>query len=145
MKKVGFLLLLFLIFTESYSQVEVRGVTRIETEGIQSDSINTSPNKDFEERISIKPIEESSNAVEIRFYAHTALTTTRDLQIIQLHKRAWKGILFEETNHPRVKISKYKLKAKAGLAEVYRMLLENNLTRLPNQEELTPKMRKVTK
>jgi hypothetical protein len=36
------------------------------------------------------------------------------------------------------------LKAKAGLAEVYSMLLENNLTRLPNQEELKPKMRKVT-
>jgi hypothetical protein len=82
MKKVGFLLLLFLVLTESYSQVVLSGITRIETEGIQSDSINTSPNKDFEERIRIKPIEESGNDVEIRFYAHTMLTDTRDLQII---------------------------------------------------------------
>ncbi len=144
MKKVGLLLLLFLVVIKCYSQVAVRGVTKIETDGIQSDSANTSPNKDFEERIRIKPIEESSNEVEIRFYAHTLLTDTRDLQIIQLHKSAWKGLLFRETNHPRIKINKYKLKAKAGWAEVFGMLLENNLTRLPNQEELKPGMRKVS-
>ncbi|MDO1444877.1 hypothetical protein Q0590_01375 [Rhodocytophaga aerolata] len=144
MKKIGFLLLLFLIFTKSYSQVEIRGVNKIATQGIQSDSINVSPNKDFEERIRIKPTKESKNDVEIRFYAHSTLTDTRDLLIIQLHESTWKGIIFRETNYPKIKISKYKLKAKAELAEVYTTLLENNLTRLPNQEELKPKMRKVS-
>ncbi|QHT70417.1 hypothetical protein GXP67_29065 [Rhodocytophaga rosea] len=144
MKKIGFSLLLFLVFTKSYPQVEIRGVSRIETDGIQSDSLSRSPNKDFEERIRIKPIVGSSNDVEIRFYAHTLLTHTRDLRIIKLNKNTWEGILFKETNHPRIKIRRYKLNPKSGFDALFSLLLENNLTRLPDQEELKPKMRKVT-
>jgi hypothetical protein len=144
MKNLSFSLLIFLVFTNSYSQVGVRDVKRIEAVVIQSDSLNTSPNRDYEERIKIRPIQEANNDVEIRFYVHTSLTNTRDLKIIYSNKGNWNGILFRETNYPKIKIRKYSLKAKSGFEELFSLLLENNLTRLPNQEDLKPKMRKVS-
>jgi len=98
MKNISFLLLfMFLALAKSHSQVEVHGVNKIETDGIQSYSLNKSLNKDFEEQIKIKPRKESSNDIEIRFYAHSILTATRDLKIIKLDKSTYR-LLNSQTN-----------------------------------------------
>ena len=48
MNKLLLLLIIMCLLCEnSFSQVEIRGVTTIVTDGIQSDSVNLSPNKDL--------------------------------------------------------------------------------------------------
>ena len=43
----------FLFAQTAYSQVDLRGNTSIETHRIQSDTVNNSPNKQFEKRIKL--------------------------------------------------------------------------------------------
>lgn len=131
-----------LLCENSFSQVEIRGVTTIVTDGIQSDSVNRSPNKEFEKRIKLIPIDKSNNKVEIRFYKHEELSSTKDLKVLELKGDSWTGTEYKETNHPKIKIKKFELSAQNGFEELFKMLLHNNLTRLPSQKELEPKMKK---
>lgn len=131
-----------LLCEKSFSQIEIRGVATIVTDGIQSDSVNLSPNKEFEKRIKLKPIDESENKVEIRFYKHEELSSTKDLKVLVLNGDSWKGIQYSESNYPKVRIKKYDLVAQNGFAELVEMLFRNSLTSLPSQKELEPKMKK---
>ena len=140
------LILLFLfnclICVAGFTQVEIRGVTKIQTDGIQSDTVNLSPNKEFEKRINLKPIHESENKVEIRFYKLENLSNTKDLKILVLRDDSWEGTLYSESNYPKIRIKKFELEAPGGFQEFFMMLLQNNLTSLPDQKELKPKMKK---
>ncbi|WP_162051350.1 hypothetical protein [Pontibacter pamirensis] len=143
MKKLLLLLIVMFLHCEnSFSQVEIRGVTTIVTDGIPSDSVNLSPNKEFEKRIELKPIDKSDNKIEIRFYKHEELSSTKDLKVLELKGDSWKGTQYSETNYPKVKIKKFDLVAQYGFAELVKMLLQNNLASLPSQKELEPKMKK---
>ena len=143
MKKLLFLLMVMCLLCEkSFSQVEIRGVTTIVTDGIKSDSINLSPNKGFEKRINLKPIDESDNKVEIRFYKHEELSSTKDLKVLELKGDLWKGTQYSESNYPKIRIKKFDLVAQNGIAELVEMLFRNNLASLPSQKELESKMKK---
>jgi len=133
---------MFLLLEKGYSQVETSDNS---TDKADEKSANlTSPNKDFEKRTKIKPIAESENDVEIRFYVYNLLTRTSQLKILSLKDGNWKGTLYNELNHPIRRIRKFKLKSKNGFEELYKSLLQNNLTKLPSQDELKQRMRKVT-
>ncbi|RDC66178.1 hypothetical protein AHMF7616_04809 [Adhaeribacter pallidiroseus] len=127
---------------KSFSQVEVRGISKIELAGIQSDSINLSANKEFEKRIKLKSIEKSENEVEIRFYELLSLSNTRNLKVLVLKNDIWKATEFSEINNPRLKISKFALDAPNGFELVIQKLFQNKLTKLPSQEALKPRMKK---
>jgi hypothetical protein len=143
MKKLTLLLLLVCLLCEkSFSQVEVRGVTTIVTDGFQSDSINLSPNKEFEKRTKLKPIDKSDNKVEIRFYKHEELSNTKDLKVLELKGDSWTGTEYKESNYPKIRIKKIDLAAQNGFEELVKMLIQNNLASLPSQKELEPKMKK---
>ncbi|WP_115375075.1 hypothetical protein [Adhaeribacter pallidiroseus] len=136
------ILLLFFVSLKSFSQVEVRGISKIELAGIQSDSINLSANKEFEKRIKLKSIEKSENEVEIRFYELLSLSNTRNLKVLVLKNDIWKATEFSEINNPRLKISKFALDAPNGFELVIQKLFQNKLTKLPSQEALKPRMKK---
>ena len=136
------ILLLFFVSLKGFSQVEVRGITKIEFAEIQSDLINLSANKDFEKRIKLKPIEKSENEVEIRFYELQSLSNTRNLKVLVLKNDIWKGIEHSEINNPKIKIERFALIAPGGFEELINKLFQNNLTKLPSQEALKPKMKK---
>jgi hypothetical protein len=134
---------IILLFTTSlWGQTTIRGTTKIPTDGIISDTINNSPNKEFEKRIKIKPIDKSYNEIEIRFYKLTALSNTRNLRIITLKNDTWTALEYDEWNNP-VKIKKYKLKI-TDFDSFTIKLLDQKLTSLPNQSELKDKMKKFT-
>lgn len=141
-KLILFLLVMSLLSEKSFSQLEVRGDPTIETDSIQSDSSNLSPNKDFEKRINLKPINESQYKFEIRFYEHEGISNTRDLKVLMLNSKSWEGTLYSESNYPIIRIKKYRLEAQKGFPELINMLLQRNLTQLPSQEKLKPKMKK---
>ncbi|PVY40902.1 hypothetical protein C8E01_106244 [Pontibacter virosus] len=131
-----------LLCEKSFSQIEIHGVTTLVTDGIKSDSVNLSPNKEFENRIKLKPIDKSGNRVEIRFYEHETLSSTKDLKVLELKGDSWTGTQYKESNYPKIRIKKFELVAQNGFEELVKLLLQNNLTRLPSQEELSLKMKK---
>lgn len=136
------ILLLFFVSLNGFSQVAARGSTKIEFDRIQSDSINLSENKDFEKRIKLKPIDKSENEVEIRFYELLSLSNTKNLKVLVLKNDIWKATEYSEINNPKLQISKFILDAPNGFEFVIQKLFQNNLTKLPSQETLKPKMKK---
>ncbi len=132
-----------LLFCEAgFSQADRYKVLALEASTVQSDSTNFSPIKVFEKRIKLKPINESENRIEIRFYELESANNTRDLTVLELQNDTWKGTHYSESNLPESKVKKFGLEADKGFAEVVQMLIDNNLTKLPSQEELKPKMKK---
>jgi hypothetical protein len=135
--------LILLISLSTWGQTTIRGTTIINSDGIISDSVNNSPNKEFEKRIKINPIDKSDSELEIRFYKLTSLSDTKNLKIIKLKDKEWTSIEYDEWNNP-VKIKKYKLEATTDFETFISKLFEQNLTRLPNQDQLKDKMKKLT-
>jgi hypothetical protein len=136
------LILLFTFFccAKSFAQEAIRRVTAIEN-SIQADTVNLSPNKEFENRIKLKPINESLNDIEIRFYEKDELSNTINLKILELKDSIWLGTLYGESNYPTIRVTNFELIALSGFENVLRMLLQKNLTSLPGQHELKPKMK----
>jgi hypothetical protein len=134
--------ILFISFS-TWGQTTIRGTTKINSDGIISDSVNNSPNKQFEKRIKIKSIDKSDSELEIRFYKLTSLSNTKNLKIIKLRDKEWTSMEYDEWNNP-VKIKKYKLKAMTDFESFEIKLLDQNFTRLPNQDDLKDKMKKFT-
>jgi hypothetical protein len=135
--------LILLISSSAWGQTTIRGTTKIETDGIISDSTNNSPNKKFEKRVNIKPINKSDYEIEIRFYKLTSLSNTRNVKIIKLKNDNWTALEYDEWNNP-VKIKKYNLNAGLGLETFTLKLFNQKLISLPNQRELMGKMKKFT-
>lgn len=134
-------LLTFFCCAKSFAQGGNTGVRTINN-SIESDTINLSPNKEFERRVNLQPINESLSEIEIRFYERDELSNTINLKIIELKDSVWLGTLYGESNYPSIKITKYKLKSKSGFENVLRMLGQKNLFSLPSQHELKPRMKK---
>jgi hypothetical protein len=131
------------ISLSTWGQTTIRGTTNISSDGIISDSVNNSPNKKFEKRINIRSIDKSDSELEIRFYELTSLSNTNNLKIIKLRDKEWTSIEYDEWNSP-VKIKKYKLNAMTDFDSFAIKLLDQNLTRLPDQDDLKDKMKKYT-
>ncbi|WP_439881569.1 hypothetical protein ACSX1A_00130 [Pontibacter sp. MBLB2868] len=147
MKKYCLIIIFTLLYCiHGYAQrKQASDIQRSKEDNIQSDSINLSPNRDFEKKVGLTPIDKTANTTEVRFYKLNELSGTRNLIIIAVKDSVWTAIEYAEHNMP-VKIKKYKLKAEQGqLSSFMRVLLNHNLAYLPNQKELEPKMKKYTK
>lgn len=131
------------ISLSAWGQTTIRGTTTITTDDIISDSVNNSPNRKFEKRVKIKPIDKSNSELEIRFYKLRSLSNTTNLKIIKLRNKEWTSVEYDEWNNP-VRIKRYKLAAVPDFESFIRKLLEQNLTRLPTQQQLEGKMKKFT-
>jgi hypothetical protein len=125
-------ILIFLITSSAWGQTTIRG-TNIPSDGIVSDTTNSSPNKDFEDKIDLKPIDASSYDFEIRFYRLTAATNKRNLRIIRCAGGEWEALEYENTNS---KIQKHLLIPTIGYETFLTTLTKHNFTTLPDQSEV---------
>lgn len=146
MKKYRLIIILALLYCmNGYAQRrQLSDIQLSKADSVQSDSVNLSPNSDFEKKVGLTPIDKSANATEVRFYKLDELSGTRNLKIVAVKDSIWTALEYAEQNKP-VKIKKYKLKAEQGqLRSLMQLLLNHNLAYLPNQAELEPKMKKYT-
>lgn len=135
------LFLLLLLGHISFGQTTIRGDTRISTDGFCGDSLNSSPNLAFNDRIKLSQIDKSSARVDFRLYRLHSLSNTKNLRRIFLVDTTWNAVEYNEWNKP-VKIKKYKLSAKTSFDSLFLGLLSYNILTLPNQSQLKSKMRK---
>lgn len=136
--------LLFLLLLSghiSFGQITIRGITTISTDGIYGDSLNNSPNLEFNDRIKLVQIDKSSASVDIRLYRLHSLSNTKTLRRLFMVDTTWNAVEYDEWNKP-VKIKKYKLRAKPSFDSLFLRLLSYNILTLPNQSQLKSKMRK---
>jgi len=135
--------LTFLFATsQAIGQTEISGTTEIETDKIAFDTINLSPNKNFEKKAKIKPIDKVDGDIEIRFYKLNSLSNTNNLKIIRLKDNKWTAHEYNEWNRP-MRIKKYSLNVQNGFQIFLKKLLQQNISSLPSQNELKDKMRKL--
>lgn len=135
------LFLLLLLVQISFGQTVIKGVTTISTDGINGDSLNSSPNFVFNDRIKLVQIDKSSAKVDIRLYRFHSLSSTKTLRRLFMVDTSWNAVEYDEWNKP-VKIKKYKLRAKPSFDSLFLRLLSYNILTLPNKAELKSKMRK---
>ena len=110
------------------------GQTPITSEAVVSDTVNNSPNKDFETKIDIEPINLIESDFEIRFYKLTAVRNIRNLKIVRLLNGEWQALEFEEKAKSR--IQRYGLIATQGFDTFLTNLTKEHFTTLPNQSEV---------
>ena len=69
MKKYRLVIIIALLFCiNGYAQRrQIPDIQLSKADNIQSDSINLSPNSDFEKKVGLTPIDKSTNATEVRF------------------------------------------------------------------------------
>lgn len=134
-------LILLLLGHLTYGQTIVRGVTTISTDTIFSDTVNTSPNSAFNNRINVSPIDKSKAKVDIRLYKHFSLSNTNTLCRVFLVDTIWNSSEFVEWNSPP-KIKKYSLVAKPHYDSFFVRLLSANIMTLPSQADIKRKMKK---
>lgn len=110
------------------------GQTPITSEGVISDTVNNSPNRGFETKIDIEPINLVESDFEIRFYKLTSARNTRNLRIVRLVHGEWEALEFEEKAKSR--IQRHGLIATRGFDAFLTHLTTDNFTTLPNQSEV---------
>jgi hypothetical protein len=125
------------------AQANDEAITIIMNNKIAADSVNHSPNGDFEKRIKINPIDQSDNEFEIRYYKHFSLSNTKNLKIIKYNKGKWQVVLYEEWNRP-VKIKKRALTPTSEFDAFVKFLIDKNILSLPDQSQLYDRMKKTT-
>lgn len=131
---------MFLIASSALGQTIIRGTTSITSEGVVSDTINHSPNRDFEKRINLGPIDSSSFDFEIRFYKLTAATNKRNLRIVRLTNEKWDALEFYENR--KSKIKERLIFPIAGFNTFVENLIRNNFHTLPNQTQIEKRIEK---
>jgi len=131
-------ILILLIATSAWGQTTIRGTTTITSDGVVSDTINRSPNRDFEKRINLGPIDSSSFDFEIRFYKLTAVTNKRNLRLVRLIAGQWESFEFDENN--KSKITKRTIVPIIGYDMFLTNLTKYNFTSLPNHSDLDKKI-----
>lgn len=139
MTRITLILLLFGQF--AYGQTIIRGVTTVSTDTILGDTVNTSPNTAFNNKIKLAAIDNSEAKVDIRLYKHFSLSNTKALRRIFLVDTNWNASEFVEWNSPP-KIKRHSLAAKANYDSFFVRLLSAKIMTLPSQAELKSKMRK---
>lgn len=76
--------IVFLFVTGSvFGQTAIPVPFAVASEQMISDTINHSPNRDFEKRIGLGPIDSGSFDFEVRFYKLKAVTNQRNLRLIR--------------------------------------------------------------
>jgi len=112
-------------------------------DSIYGDSVNTSPNIAFNDKINLEQTDKSTAKVDIRLYKLFTLTNTKSVRRLFLVDTIWGAVEFKELNKPK-KIKKYMLTAKPNFDSLFLQLLSFNILTLPNQSDLNRKMQKDT-
>jgi len=128
-------ILILLITSSAWGQTTIRGTTKITSDGVTSDTVNTSPNKDFENRINLGPINLSVYDLEIRCYTLTAMTNKRNLRIVKFTNDKWEAVEFEEKQKSS-KVTRRELDPTMGYERFMTSLIDQNIFTLPNQSEV---------
>lgn len=131
-------ILILFITSSAWSQTPIQGTTSITSEGVISDTINLSPNRDFEKRINLGPIDSSRYDFEIRFYKLTSVTGKRNLRLVRLVGGRWESFEFDENK--KAKIIKHLVVPTIGYDTFIMTLMKCNYTSLPNQSDLDKKI-----
>jgi hypothetical protein len=131
-------IIILFISISAWGQTIIRGTTTITSDGVVSDTINRSANRDFEKRINLGPIDSSSFDFEIRFYKLTAVTNKRNLRIVRLIAGQWESFEFDENN--KSKIIKHSVIPTIGYDMFLTNLTKYNFTSLPDQSDLDKKI-----
>lgn len=129
---------ILLIATSAWGQTTIHGTTTITSDGVVSDTINRSPNRDFEKRINLGPIDSSSFDFEIRFYKLTAVTNKRNLRLVRFISGQWESFEFDENN--KSKIIKRPIVPTTGYDVFLINLTKHNFKSLPNHTDLDKKI-----
>jgi hypothetical protein len=124
--------------SDSPGQTTIRGKTTITSDGVTSDTVNSSPNKEFQNRINLGPIDSSDYDFEIRFYKLTAARNTRNLRIVRFAHGEWEALEFEEK--AKSKIQRHVLVSTLGFDTFLTNLTKHNFATLPNQSEVDKKI-----
>ena len=131
-------IVILLIASSASGQTSIRGTTTITSNGITSDTINSSPNRDFQNRINLGPIDSSEYDFEIRFYKLTAARNTRNLRIVRFAHGEWVALEFEEKT--KSKIQRHVLVSTLGFDTFLTNLTKHNFATLPNQSDVDKKI-----
>ena len=131
-------IVILLITSSAWGQTTIRGTTTISSDGVVSDTINRSPNRDFEKRINLGPIDSSSFDFEIRFYKLTAVTNKRNLRLIRFIAGQWESFEFDVNN--KSKIVKRSIVPTIGYDMFLTNLTKYNFASLPDQIDLDKKI-----
>lgn len=129
---------ILLIASSAWGQTTIRDTINITSNGVVSDTINRSLNKDFEKRINLGPIDSSGFDFEIRFYKLTVVTNKRNLRLVRFISGQWESFEFDETN--RSKIKKHSIVPTIGYDMFLTNLKKCDFTSLPNQIDLDKKI-----
>ena len=128
----------------SFGQSTVEKIIFDTNENFKGDSINNSINKAFNNRVSLRQINNARPKIEIRVYKLSSLIGTTSLRRVFLEGKTWKAEEIDEWNHPSV-IKRYRLSVPQTLDSLILQLLANNILTLPTQASLESSMKKPTR
>ena len=132
------IILILFISNSALGQTTIRGTTTIITDEVVSDTINRSPNLEFEKRVNLEPINSSSFEIEIRFYKLTTVTNKRNLRLVRFINGQWES--FEYDENKKSKILKYTVVPTIGYHDFLTNLMTHNLAFNPDQIDLDRKI-----
>lgn len=131
-------IVVLLITSTAWAQSPTRDMLSFLSDSVTSDTLNHSPNKDFENRISLSPIDSSGFDFEIRCYKLTTTTNTINLRIVRFENDKWEALEFAENN--KSKIQERALVPISGFEMFLSNLIKYNFATLPNQAEVDKKI-----
>jgi len=124
-------------------QTNIERIIMSQLDNFIGDSINKSPNKAYNKRISLKQIDKSQSKIDIRLYRLLGLSNTKLMRRIYIVDTTWKAQEFDEWNNPVV-INKHKLYVNPSFDSLILKLLSYNILTLPPQDSLKTRMKKLT-
>ena len=128
-------------YFSAFSQKTISDVQISKTDNLQSDSVNTSSNAEFETKAGLKPIDQTQNSYEIRFYKTEELSGRKTLKVLYSTGQGWVAKRLTELGDS---IMVENLSMKDGqVRAASRVLFNSNLGYLPDQKKLESKMKKT--
>ena len=124
-----------------FSQKTISDIQISKTDNLQSDSVNTSHNTEFEIKAGLQPIDQTQNSYEIRFYKTEALSGKKILKVLYSTKQGWVAKRLTDLGDS-VKIETLSMKD-GEVRAASRVLFNSKLGYLPDKKKLETKMNKV--
>lgn len=125
-------------YSSAFSQRTISDVQISKMDNLQSDSVNTSDNAEFEIKARLKPIDQTQNSYEIRFYKTEELSGVKTLKILYSTDKGWIAKRLTDLGDA---VSVETLNIKEGqVRAAFRVLFNSNLGYLPDQKRLEAEM-----
>lgn len=139
-----YIIIKILIFGICFSACSKKTITDVhtsKTDNLKSDLVNTSDNAEFEIKAGLKPIDQTQNPYEIRFYKTEELSGGKTLKILYSTGARWFAKIFTELGDS-IKVENLNMKY-GEVRAASRVLFNSNLGYLPDQKKLETMMNKV--